>query len=208
MDTKSLVRWGAISAIGASAAWAGLSFESIIRPDPESYRDVLFLIPWTLTAVALCYLHMIQRDHYGRLGTIGFGVAIGAMAVGGFAMTAVTLGVDSLMFLAFPVSVLSWVVGMAMLGIATIRARVLPRSAGVALILSEPMAIASGLALSPWVELAESGSYSGAIGNGVAMLLVGLALRKMSGLNAESQEQIRSTPATQSAESSAPSVLS
>ncbi len=64
--------------------------------------------------------------------------------------------------------------GFVVLGIATLRARVLPRWCGVALILALPLTFGSGVLLRPEGEF---GDYPGAIVLGVIWLALGYALR-------------------------------
>jgi len=66
---------------------------------------------------------------------------------------------------------------MLLLGYATVRARIVPARAGIALMLAEPVTVGTALILSPWVPLQSEGSYSGAIANGVAFLILGVSLR-------------------------------
>lgn len=176
MTSTSLVRWGAVSALLGGAAFAALSLESIARPDPERYRSALFLVPWLLSAGGIVGLHARQRERAGRLGQVGFWATFGAMLVAALGTIAYLADVDALRWLEV-VGVLVWTVGMLLLGVATVRARVVAPWAGIALAAAEPATVLTALALSPWVPLENEGSYSGAIANGVAFLLLGVALR-------------------------------
>ena len=176
---NNLARWGATGALLGGAAWWGLSLESIVRPDPEDYRNVLFLIPWLLSAAGIAALHHLQRDRSGRLGRVGAWLTLGSIAASTVGTLAPVAGIDSLGWLGFPVGVLGWAIGMALLGIATVRAKVVPGWAGVALAIAEPMTVLVAVALSPLIPLNnEGGSYTGALANGTAFLLLGLALRR------------------------------
>jgi hypothetical protein len=175
------VRWGAASALGASLAWAALSLESIARPDPEDYRSVLFLVPWLLSAAGLAGLHAAQSKRSGRFGKIAFWMTLSTMAALTVGTLAAAAEIDFIERLLFPSGILIWVVGMTALGVAMMRAGVVPRRVGVALILSEPLTILTAVALSPWIPLANEGSYTGTLAHAVVFLVVGLAMRGVSG---------------------------
>ena len=177
MTSTNLVRWGAVSALLGGTAFVALSLESIARPDPERYRTVFFLVPWLLSAGGIVGLHARQREHVGRPGRVGFWATIGAMLAAAVGAIAYLLGLDALRWLE-ALGVVVWTVGMLLLGVATVRARVVAPWAGIALVVAEPATVLTALALSPWVPLESEGSYSGAIANGVAFLLLGVALRR------------------------------
>ena len=92
--------------------------------------------------------------------------------------TARALDVEALAFLGFPVGALLWMGGLVSWGAALLRSRAVPRYAGWALILLEPASIAFGVALAPIAGLADHGSYSGAFPKAVALVAVGVALRR------------------------------
>ncbi len=176
MVFSSLVRWGAVCSLLGGIAWCALSLESIARPDPERYRTGLFLIPWVLSAGGIVGLHALQHRDAGRLIRIGFWATISSMLAAAVGTIAYLADVDALRWLE-AAGVVGWTVGMLLLGYATLRARVVPAWAGVALMLAEPATVVTALALSPWVPLQSEGSYSGAIANGIAFLMLGVGLR-------------------------------
>ena len=182
MSTSAFARWGAIAALAAGAAWIALSLDSILRPHPERYRDALFVVPFALSLLSVIGVHALQRERAGRLGRLGFWATVATMLAALVGQIAIVAQISALEWLAFPVGLLGWTAGMALFGIATARAGVLPRWCGAALALSEPLAVVAGLALSPIVPLSESGSYSGAIAHGVVWLAVGSVLRSRQGL--------------------------
>lgn len=79
--------------------------------------------------------------------------------------------------LVLPVGVAGWVGRFLLPGIAAARGRVEPVWGGVALALSQPLAMAAGLALLPISPLSNTGDYSGAIGHGLVWLALRVALR-------------------------------
>ncbi len=176
MAFGSLVRWGVISSLLGGIAWCALSLESIARPDPERYRTGLFLVPWVLSAGGIVALHALQHRQAGRLGRVGFWVTISSMLAAAIGTLAYLADMNALRWLE-ALGVVGWTVGMLILGYATVRARVVAARAGVALMLAEPATVLTAVALSPWVPLQSEGSYSGAIANGIAFLIVGVALR-------------------------------
>ena len=175
---NNLAHRAATSALLGGGAWWALSLESIVRPDPEGYRNVLFLVPWLLSAAAIAGLHLRQRHRAGRLGQIGAWTTLTAMLAAAVGTLSALTDSDALLWLGFPVGALGWAAGMALLGIATIRAKVVPAWAGVALAIAEPATILVAVALSPLVPLQDDGSFSGALANGAAFLALGLALRR------------------------------
>jgi hypothetical protein len=176
MPASDLARWGALSSLLGGAAFVGLSFDSIARPDPERYRTAIFLVTWLLSAGGIVGLHVLQRGRSGRLGRAGFWATVSAMLVAAAGTAAYLAGADALRWLE-AVGLAGWVAGMLLLGVATVRARVAPAWVGAALILAEPATVLAALALSPWVPLHDEGSYSGAVANGMAFLALGIALR-------------------------------
>ncbi len=176
MVFSSLVRWGAVGSLLGGIAWCALSLESMAGPDPERYRTGLFLIPWVLSAGGILGLHALQHRDAGRLGRIGFWTTVSSMLAAAIGTIAYLAEVEALRWLE-AVGVVGWTVGMLILGYATVRARVVPAQAGVALMLAEPATVVTALALSPWVPLQSEGSYSGAIANGIAFLMLGIAIR-------------------------------
>jgi hypothetical protein len=72
MSITTAARLGAITATAATAAWVPLGADSVLRPSPLSYRDAVWLVPWSLTAVTVTCLHVVQRDRAGRLERASF----------------------------------------------------------------------------------------------------------------------------------------
>ncbi|MGW3351942.1 hypothetical protein ACWDA3_52360 [Nonomuraea rubra] len=163
-------------AVASFAGWAALAVESFLTPPPRDYRDALVLVPWTLYAVVVAGAHRIQRERTGALATAGLAGTLAGMAVSAAGNLGVLLGNDAMVAVAFPVGPGLFSLGLLLFGVATVRAGVLPRYAGVALALSQPMAIAIGLALSWHVPVHPHGSYTGALGHGLAVLALAAGL--------------------------------
>jgi len=179
MTTVETARRSGAVGIVAGALWCVLSIASLATPDPERYLDALFLAPFSLTLPAFVGLHLVQRDHLGRLGRVGFWLSSAAMTAILIGQMGQVFDVDSLVWLGFPVGLLCWLVGFALYGVATVRAGVLPSWAGLALALAQPLAILFGVVFSPISPVAEYGDYSGALGHGLVWLVVGWALRSV-----------------------------
>jgi hypothetical protein len=56
---------------------------------------------------------------------------------------------------------------------------VLPRWTGWLIALTQPLTMATGLALSPWAALEPHGSYSGAVAHGLVCLALATALMRL-----------------------------
>lgn len=161
-------------AAAAGVAWFALGTESILRPDPAAYRDVAFLVPWVLTLGTLVALHRLQRHALGRVGRASFGLLVVSMSAVVVLTAPALLGQELVRHFTYAVPV--WVLAMAAYGVATARAGVLPRWAGAGIALTEPVTIATGVALSPLVPLSEHGSFSGAVAHGVIFLALARGL--------------------------------
>ncbi len=122
-------------------------------------------------------LHALQRTHAGRLERIGAWVSAVGMAVTLIGQVGIITDVEVLKRTVLPTGVAIWLLGFALFGVATARARVLLPWAGIAIALSQPLAVAAGLTLSPISPLSSSGDYSGAIAHGLVWLALGVALR-------------------------------
>ncbi|MGY1718326.1 hypothetical protein ACI8AG_04685 [Blastococcus sp. SYSU DS0552] len=168
---------GTALALGAAAAFAVLSVESVVRGGVEHYRDVFWLVPGVLTFAAFVQLHRLHSGRADRWEQVSYAVTQTALVVITVVSVAVGLGVDALTFLGFPLGALAWMGGLVSWGASLIRAGVLPRYAGWALILLEPGSIAAGVALAPIAGLSDHGGFSGAIAKAGALCAVAVAMR-------------------------------
>ena len=158
----------------AGSAWMALGIESIVRQDPHNYRDVLMYGPWVLLLATIVGIHQRQRHRAGRIERVGYVLMTSSMAV------AVVLGILMLLGLVdgyFAVTMPVWILSMIMFGVGTARAGVFPRWMGVAIALAQPLAMATGVALSPWIGLHERGSFSGAVAHGTVLFAIAWACR-------------------------------
>jgi hypothetical protein len=153
MPPSRLVLWSAV--VGALVAGAGWAVSGAIAfvlagggSGPPGSRSA-YVIEWLHTVaeggilVWLVGSQMRQSAGYGRLGTAGFvasfvGTALVFLAtlVNQLAGNAVS---ESFYNIVFGLGLLGWLTGFPLLGIATFRAKVLPRWSGLPLIAFLPL---------------------------------------------------------------------
>jgi len=172
-------RHAAAVCISAGLAWASLSLLSILTPEPARFLDVLFVVPYVLSLGGVLGLHAVHRDHADRLERIAAWTSGIGMAVTLVGQVGIITDTDPLTRIVLPAGVVIWLLGFGLFGIAMVRARVLPAWAGIAIALSQPLAVVAGLALSPISPLSGTGDYSGAIGHGLVWLALATALRAL-----------------------------
>lgn len=162
-------------ALFAGLAWLVFGLESIIRPHTEDYRNALFYVPWIPTMAAVYGLHGLRQD---QSGSFERWPARGLLA----AMTLVVAGQPAFIFdqdWLLPVALvgfLGFMAGTVAFGAALYRAGTVPRALAAGIAGTQIGTMAMGLALSPWVPLADDGSYSGAVVHGVVFTAAGLWL--------------------------------
>jgi hypothetical protein len=150
--SSNFIRWGGLGGLVAGVMYVAITTTNLIAPQRAefiSFSDYLIQIMLIIALVgillAIAGLHDVQKDSYGILGMaasltafIGFTlllvVSLGALLVGGEVLSIV-----------FPLGLLVITVGLALLGIATIRAGVLQNwarwSRGVLLIIAFPLSV-------------------------------------------------------------------
>ena len=195
MKTENLIRWGALAALASGALWivGGLLHLAYPQDPPGMLGSFLNYLGSAVFSAAylgmlggLVGLHARQVDNYERLGTVGFLLAFvgGALAFVGQATSGIfpqngTLGwLFSDPGFGFQAGILLTSLGLLLMGIATIRAGVLPRWCGFGLI-----ALVIFLAL-------------GALGGFVVAGLIWLALGYALASKPQAIQPKRATPAT------------
>jgi hypothetical protein len=146
MSSSSLVWWGLLGALLAATGWtvSGIvAFVFEVAPFGPVGSLSWYLIESsdaiaeTGMMVLLVGLHLLQRPNYGRLGTAGFVLAFVGTASIFLASVIYILVVDG-SWVIFDVLEIAATVGLfagfPLLGVATFRARVLPRWCGVLLV--------------------------------------------------------------------------
>jgi len=136
----NLVRWGALAAVLGGVSWIAWG---PIRAfgTPSFYANAALNIALLGTLGGLIGLHALQERRYGRVGLAGFYSAfVGTVLV---LVVRVNGTGDDVLEPALAVGGLGVIVGFVLLGIAILRARVLPRWCGLLLIASLPLWVAS-----------------------------------------------------------------
>ncbi len=172
MSSFTAVRWGAPGAILSGLAFTVLSLLSLATPEPAAYLDVIFGVAWLSTVLPVAALHAVQEGRDGLLGRVGSAsIVVGAVAAFLGAL-AVATGSTSLAWPLFIAGGILLLAGLVVLGLASLRARVLPRWCGVALILALPL---TGGLLQAQTQT-NSGDYPGVIVVGLLWLGLGYVL--------------------------------
>lgn len=145
MGPSGLVRWGAIALMLGGVVWLVLGLSKIfgyLQAIPGREDVVLLALALLMTAVGLVGLHALQVGSYGLLGQAGLYVAIASLAARILrdVVFLVSAGSSALQWIVWP-SILGLLLGMVMYGLATLRARVLPRWYGLAMIASMPVSL-------------------------------------------------------------------
>lgn len=193
--SSDLVRWGGLTGILAGVAWAvsGIIHFAMVYPQAGtgptgSLSDYLIESAHAVAEAGMLGaplgLRARQAPAYGRLGMVGFVLALlGTALLCGITVVAIISGDalgETVLGTIFISGVLGWLVGFPLLGIATVRARVLPRWVGVLLIAYFPL---FGFLLS---------SYGwGGIALGLLWLALGYALLSARGAAAQEPSRVR-----------------
>ena len=143
MTSSGIVRWGAIAAMIGGALWVvwGLLGRAIPYAvgDP-TYGGLLRLsaglvvLAALLTLGGLLGLDALQGGSHWNIGRAGFYVAAVGLLAQALAALVLLMGSEALEWLLAPVGSLAVVVGLALYGAATLRAGVLARWCGWALV--------------------------------------------------------------------------
>jgi hypothetical protein len=144
--SSNLVRWGGSAALLAAAMYVGTGILSLFAPQGPVFTsfsdyliEVMFVIALLGTLAAIAGLHALQSERYGRLGAAGSLAAFVGHALMLVAATATALAGREALDALLPLGVLVALVGLVLLGAATLRARMLPRWCGVLLIAVLPL---------------------------------------------------------------------
>ena len=143
MASSGLIRWGAVGLMLGGVIWVVLGLSALVgylQAIPGREDVVLFVLAHLLLAVGLVGLHALQEDSYGRLGRAGFYIALVAIAARVLGAVVFLAGSSALEWISLPAT-LGMLVGFVLYGVATLRARVLPRWYGLALIVSLPVSL-------------------------------------------------------------------
>ena len=166
-------RWAWTVAVGAGLARIADALSGSLSPDSDDWdcnsswdygTNALDAAAFFLTAAAVLVVHAQQRHRVGTPGQVGAAVAAaGCVAAGVNNPVEHCGGVEVLVFVLWVPAILALLGGHLLLGVATIRARVLPVWAGAALIVGV-------------LTLFIVSNGGGAIVFGIAWVAVGAAL--------------------------------
>jgi hypothetical protein len=176
MGSSGLVRWGAIDLRLGGAVWLVLGLSGVfgyLRAIPGREDVVLLIVALLLTAAGLVGLHALQGRSCGLLGRVGFYIAVVSLLARALGAGVFLAGSSALSWISYPWGTIGMLVGFVVYGFATLRAGVLPRWYGLALIVSMPLSL----------PLAAYGTTL----FGVIMVVLGYALRARKGTTTEQQ---------------------
>ncbi len=129
------VRWGALATVLSGVLFTAEGL--LYLADRTTPQDIVLALAYALVAAGLFGFHELQRPSVGRLGRIGFHAAIGGWLI---ALVGHTAALDAFHGAGFLIAL----VGYLLYGIATFRARLLPRWIGLAIATVGPLSIAAG----------------------------------------------------------------
>jgi hypothetical protein len=144
--SSGIVRGGGWAGVVAALSYVAAGTLILVAPlqrvfgsISEHSIEVLLVVAFTLTLVAIAGLHGLQRERYGRLGAAG-----SSMTFIGYALIAVVTAVTILvggdaLFAVRLIGALAILIGSVLLGAMTLRARVLPWWCGVLVIVGFPL---------------------------------------------------------------------
>ena len=171
LSDSNIVRWGGWAGVVAALMFvlAGVLILLLAPPtgafdSPSDYLiEVLLVAAFAGPLLAIGGLHALQSGRYGRLGAAG-----SSMAFVGYALIVVVTAVSALAGgqALHPVRLLAAAVliGSALLGAATLRARVLPWWCGVLLIVGFPLGDISNAMVAEGSESIVFGILWGSVG--------------------------------------------
>lgn len=135
MSSSDLIRWAALGAVLAGVAWVVSGLISVVIPGQgteevgsSSYYllETIFCIATVGMLGGLAGLHALRATSYGRLGTVGFYAAFVGTALMLISTAATILAGREVLDWLFVLGFLG-TLGLVLLGVATLRARVLPQ---------------------------------------------------------------------------------
>ncbi|MGH3087676.1 MAG: hypothetical protein ACRDSJ_10225 [Rubrobacteraceae bacterium] len=144
MSSSVLIRWGAIALMLSGVAWVVLGLSALLgylQAIPGREDVVLFVGAMLLLGAGLVGLHTLQKGSYGLLGRVGFYTALAAMAAHIATAVIFLAGNPDFQWLSAWVGTSGMLAGFVLYGVATLRARMLPRWYSLALIVVLPVTL-------------------------------------------------------------------
>jgi hypothetical protein len=184
--SSNLIRWGGLAGLLAGVMYVLADILGDLAPQQRVFdsfsdylQEVIFAVAVAGTLGAIAGLHALHSGRYGRLGAAGSLLAFIGYALF-FVRTAVTILVGGQAPLyAVRISIvgaLAVLIGSVLLGVMTLRARVLPWWCGVLLIVGFPLSVAFSAA--PGIVL------------GIVWGLIGYALLSLRGTVEEQPSRV------------------
>ncbi len=199
MSSSDLIRWGGIAAMVAGALVIVLVLLSEALPEGFFF---VFILVFLLLVAALLGLHARQAGRSGPLGRLGLVLAL--IGAGALAALFAVVGVAEALFGFDPdesaalgavllALFIAFIVGTVLLGVATIRAGVLPRWAAVLFAFGLPAGLAIDLLTGAFFEEEATpwGFYIGPPAFAVGLLWLGYALWSGRGTEGEQPSRVR-----------------
>jgi hypothetical protein len=152
MSPGNSLGWSVRAAVIAGVIYVPLGvFFLVSEQRGDNYRfptdyvvEGLFAVALALTAVALVGFHVALSERYGRLGMVAVVLAVaGHVAMATSATVSTIAGADTIDIL-IPLGFLGAMIGAIILGIASWRARALPRWNSILLVIAYPATITLG----------------------------------------------------------------
>lgn len=142
MSGSDLHRWCGVAAILAGVVFISSWLLNLVNSRSPVLFSLLTLAE-LLALVGLVGFHILQKGSYGRIGHVGFYVAIVAFLVEILAVVLHSPGSVAAEWL-LTIGYLGQVVGLVLYGVATLQAKVLPRWCGIGFIIVAPLAYILG----------------------------------------------------------------
>jgi hypothetical protein len=144
--SSGIVRWGGWAGVVAAVMYLAAGTLILIAPlqrvfgsISEHFIEIILVVAFAVTLIAIAGLHGIQRGRYGRLGAAGSLITfIGYALIVMVAAVTIRVGSEAL-FAVRLVGALAILIGSVLLGGMTLHARVLPWWCGVLLIVGFPL---------------------------------------------------------------------
>lgn len=158
-----LLRWGGLAGVVAGVAYVmawivGVLFVPrwqwpgpiVLYSFPGYLAEFVFVVALLGTLVAIVGLHLTQRGRYGWTGMFGTSVAaVGHLIFLYATIQTVVRGTDAGPSLP-ATALLVTLIGMGLLGIATLFARALPRWCGLLIVIGYPRPVFFGVGYNAW----------------------------------------------------------
>jgi hypothetical protein len=145
--SSQMVRWGSLAGSAAAVVFLVAAIVNLISPYQrgvfDSFSDYLYqllvTVAFALITLAIAGLHALQSGSYGRWGTAGASMSFVGYTIIVVVAAATLLAGAAVLLSVRLVGAAAILLGSIVLGIMTIRARVLPWWCGVLIIVGLPL---------------------------------------------------------------------